>query len=136
MTFLISDPFVPSELDDEIDKIDLSSEYVWVYSCKLSSCLDQDKSWNLRSNFLPQLQEREKHETWATTFVARRAMEINWCYVTDSYLSSRVILDFRSRMLTSRSETTTSKIDNGKIIKGKDILKQMKMRKISWCRQM
>ena len=76
MAFLVSRPPVPSELNDEVDDADLSFGHIWAYLCKLPSCFDYDKFWNLRSNFLIHLQEREAHKTIATTPAARRAIEI------------------------------------------------------------
>lgn len=59
MTSLVSSPPVPSELDDEVDDADPPSGHAWAYRCKLPSCPDYGKSWNLRSNFLLHLQKRE-----------------------------------------------------------------------------
>lgn len=97
MTSLISDRPVPSELDDEVDDSDLSSRFVWAYLCKLPSCPDYGKTWNLRSNFHLHLQEQEEHRTSAATPGARRAVEIDWRYTTDPYLPPRAAPGFRSR---------------------------------------
>ena len=95
MTSLVSSPPVPSEFDDEVDDADLPVGYIWAYPCKLPSCPDYGKSWNLRSNFLLHLQEREAHGT--TTPAARCAIEIDLRYTTDPYLPPRAAPDFRSR---------------------------------------
>ena len=97
MTSLGSSLPVPSELDDEIDDADLPPGHIWAYPCKLPSCPDYGKSWNLRSNFLAHLNEREAHGTIATTPAARRAIEIEWRYTTDPHLPPRAAPDFRSR---------------------------------------
>jgi len=88
---------IPSELDDEVDDAALPFGHVWAYPCMLPSCPDYGKSWNLRSNFLLHLQEREAHMATAATPAARRAIEIEWRYITDPHLPSRAAPDFRSR---------------------------------------
>lgn len=132
MTFLVSSPPVPSELDDGVDDAYLPFGRIWAYPCKLPSCPDYGKSWNLRSNFLLHLQEREAHGASATTPAARRAIEIDWRYTTDPYLPPRVAPDFRSREDPDEQVWDYSfKDDNGKVITGKGTLKQMEMHKAS-----
>lgn len=96
MTSLISSPPVPSKLDDEVDDAYLPVGHIWAYPCKLPSCPDYGKSWQLRSNFLLHLQEQDAHRILPTTPAARRAMEIDWRYTTDPYLPPRAAPDFRS----------------------------------------
>ena len=136
MTSLVSGPPVSSELDDETNDADLPSGHIWAYLCKLPSCPDYGKSWNLRSNFLVYLQEREAHGTVATTTGARRAIEIEWRYTTDPYLPPRAALDFRSREDPNEQIWNYSfKDDTSKVITGRGILKQMEMHKALRCRQ-
>ena len=66
----------PSEFDDELDDSDLPRGHIRAYPCKLLSCPDYGKSWQLRSNFLAHLQDREAHRTTATTPAARRLIEL------------------------------------------------------------
>ncbi|KAL8725762.1 MAG: hypothetical protein Q9166_007162 [cf. Caloplaca sp. 2 TL-2023] len=135
MASLVSGPPVPSELDDEVDDADLPSGHIWAYPCKLPSCPDYGKSWNLRSNFLVHLQEREAHGTIATP-AARRAIEIEWRYTTDPYLPPRVAPDFRTWEDPDEQVWDYSfKDDTGKVITGGGTLKQMEMHKASRCRQ-
>jgi hypothetical protein len=94
------------------------------------------KSWNLRSNFLLHLQEREAHGTTATTPAARRAIEIEWRYTTDPHLPPLVAPGFRSREDPDEHIWVYSfKADTGKVISGRGTLKQMEMHKASLCRQ-
>jgi hypothetical protein len=88
---------IPSEFDDEIDDAGLPSGYIWAYPCKLPSCSDYGKSWSLRSNFLLHLKEEAAHMAMAATPAARRAIEIEWRYVTDIHLPPRAPPHFRSR---------------------------------------
>ena len=136
MTSLVSSLPLPSELDDEVDDADLPSGHIWAYPCKLPSCPDYGKSWNLRSNFLLHLQEREAHGTSATTPTARRAIEIDWRYTTDPYLPPRAAPDFRSREDPDEQVWDYSvRNDNGKVITGRGTLKQTKIHKASRCLQ-
>lgn len=48
---------------------------IWAYPCKLSSCPDFGKSWQLRSNFLLHLQEEEAHRILVITPAKRRTIE-------------------------------------------------------------
>lgn len=88
---------IPSEVDDEVDGALLPHGEVWAYPCKLASCPDYGKSWQLRSTFLCHLQEQEAHMASATTPAARRAIELKWRYVTDPHLPPREAPFFRSR---------------------------------------
>ncbi|KAF2188513.1 hypothetical protein K469DRAFT_703083 [Zopfia rhizophila CBS 207.26] len=136
MTSLVSSPPVPSELDDEVDDAYLPFGHIWAYPYKLPSCPDYGKSWNLRSNFLLHLQERKAHGTSATTPATRRAIEIDWRYITDPYLPPRAAPDFRSREDPDEQVWDYSfKDDNGKAIRGRGTLKQMEMHKASRCLQ-
>lgn len=136
MASLLSNPHVPSELDDEIDDSYLPFGYIWAYLCKLPLCPDYGKSWNLRSNFLLHLQEREAHGTSATTPAARRVIEIDWRYATDPHLPPRAAPDFRSREDPDEHVWHCSfKDDNRKVITGRGTLKQMEMYKASRCLQ-
>jgi hypothetical protein len=80
---------VPSELDDEVDDADLPSGHIWAYPCKLPSCPDYGKTWNLRSNFLVHLQEREAHMIIATAPAARRVIGIEWRYPLGGRIAHR-----------------------------------------------
>jgi hypothetical protein len=136
MTSLVSSAPVPSELDDEVDNAELPSGHIWAYPCKLPSCPDYGKSWQLRSNFLAHFQEREAHGTTATTPAARRAIEIEWRYTTDPYLPPRAAPDFRSREDPDEQVWNYSfKDDTGKVINSMGTMKQMEMHKASLCRQ-
>ena len=137
MASIVPAPPVPSESDDEVDDSDLPSGHVWAYPCKLLSCPDYGKSWRLRSNFLDHLwEEREAHGTTATTPAARRAIEIEWRYMTDPCLPPRAAPDFRSREDPEEQVWNYNfKDDTGKVITGRGTLKQMEMRKASRCRQ-
>lgn len=132
MTTLAFNSPVPSEFDDEVDDAELRAEHIWAYPCKLSSCPDYGKSWNLRSNFLLHLQEREAHGTTATTPAARRAIEIEWRYTTDPHLPPRAAPDFRPREDPDEHIWVYSfKDDIGKVISGRGTMKQMEMHKLS-----
>ena len=137
MTSSVSSPPAPSELDDEADDADLPSGHIWAYPCKLPSCPDYVKSWNLRSNFLVHLHEREAHGAVATTPAACRAIEIEWRYTTDPSLPPlRVAPDFRPREDPNEQVWDYSfKDDTGKVVTGKGTLKQMEILKASRCRQ-
>ena len=63
----------------------------------LCSCPDHGKSWQLRSNFLAHLQNREAHIPTASTPAARPSIELAWRYATDPYLPPRATPGFRSR---------------------------------------
>jgi hypothetical protein len=131
MTSSVSIPPVPSEFDDEANDADLPSGPAWAYLCKLPSCPDYGKSWNLRSNFLLHLQKREAHGTLATTPAARRAIEIDWRYTTDLYLPPRAAPDFRSREDPDEQVWNYSFRDNnGRVITGRGIQSQMEMHKV------
>jgi hypothetical protein len=128
MSSLVSSPPVPSELDDEVDDADLPSGHTWAYPCKLPSCPDYGKSWELRSNFLLHLRGREAHEASATTPAARRAIEIDWRYTTDPYLPARAAPDFRSREDPNEHVWNYSfKDKNGRVITGRGTQEQMGM---------
>ena len=130
MTSSVSSPPVPSEFDDEVDDADLPSGHVWAYPCKLPSCPDYGKSWNLRSHFLHYLQKREAHRTSATTPAARRAIEIDWWYTTDLYLPPRAAPDFRSREDPNEQVWNYSFGDNnGRVITGRGTQSQIEMHK-------
>jgi hypothetical protein len=45
----------PSEFDDEVDDSDLPSGHIWAYPCKLLSCPDYGKSWQLASEVCDEL---------------------------------------------------------------------------------
>lgn len=123
---------IPSELDDDVDNVDLPTGHIWAYPCKLSSCPDYGKSWILRSNFLLHLQEREAHSSSATTPAARRAIEIDWRYITDPYLPPRAAPNFRSREDPAEQIWTYSfKDDCGHVISGQGTLEQMSDHKAS-----
>ncbi|KAF2477206.1 uncharacterized protein BDR25DRAFT_44265 [Lindgomyces ingoldianus] len=108
----------------------------WAYSCKLSSCPDYGKPWQLRSNFLTHLQERKAHGPTATTPAARRAIEIEWRYTTDPYLPPRAPPDFRSREDPEEQVCDySSKDDTGKVITGRGTLEEMEMHKALRCHQ-
>jgi hypothetical protein len=109
MTSLVSSPPVPSELDDEVDDTYLPVGHVWAYPCKLPSCPDYGKSWQLRSNFLLHLQEQDVHRILPTTPAARRAIEIDWRYTTDPYLPSRpptFVLTLRTQFIIIKEDST------------------------------
>ena len=132
MTSLVSSPPVPSELDDEVDDAYLPVGHIWAYPCKLPSCPDYGKSWQLRSNFLLHLQEQDAHRTLLTTPAARRAIEIDWRYTTDPYLPPRAAPDFRSREDPDEQVWDYSfKDGNGKVVSGRGTMKQMEMHKTS-----
>lgn len=136
MTSLVSGPAVPSELNDEADDVDLPSGHIWAYPCKLLSCPDYGKSWNLRSNFLEHLHEREAHGTVASTPAARRAIEMEWRYTTDPCLPPRAAPNFHSRKDPDEQVWDYSfRDDTGKVIIGRCTLKPMEMPKDSRCRQ-
>lgn len=132
MTSLVSSPPVPSELNDEVDDAELPVGQKWAYPCKLPSCPDYGKSWQLRSNFLLHLQESGAHGS-ATTPATRRAIEIAWRYTTDPYLPPRAAPDFRSR--EGPAWDYHFKDNNGNVITGRGTLEQMKMHKASRCLQ-
>lgn len=130
MTSLASSPPVPSELDDEVDDVELPSGHIWAYPCKLPSCPDYGKSWQLRRNFLLHLQEREAHEATATTPAARRAIEIKWRYATDPYLPPRAAPDFRSREDPDEQVWNYGFKDNtGNVMNGSGTIKQIEIHK-------
>ena len=117
---------VPSEFDDEIDDADLPPGYIWAYPCKLSSCPDYGKSWQLRSNFMLHLMEQEAHEPFAKTPAARRATELDRRYTTDPDLPPRAAPNFRSREDPREHIWTYSFKDvNGKTITARGTLEQM-----------
>ncbi|KAF2808242.1 uncharacterized protein BDZ99DRAFT_49956 [Mytilinidion resinicola] len=93
----MTETLIPSEIDDEVDDAGLPSGHMWAYPCKLPSCPDYGKSWQLRSNFLAHLQEQEAHISTATTPTARRSLELAWRYSTDPHLPTRAAPGFRSR---------------------------------------
>lgn len=136
MTSSASGPPVPSELDDELDDANLPFGHIWAYPCKLPSCPDYGKSWNLRSNFLLHLHEREAHRTISKTPAERRAVELEWRYTTDPYMPPQVAPHFRSREHPDEHVWNYSfKDDTGKVISGRGTLRQMEMHKASRCRQ-
>jgi len=136
MTTSNTNPPIPSELDDEVDDADLPSGHIWAYPCMLPSCPDYGKSWNLRSNFLVYLQEREAHITTATTPAARRAIEIAWWYTTDPYLPPGEPPDFGSREDPDEQVWAYGfKDDTGKVITCTGTLKQTEMDMASRRRQ-
>ncbi|KAJ8128708.1 hypothetical protein O1611_g4930 [Lasiodiplodia mahajangana] len=127
MTAMNTNPPVPSELDDEVDDALLPSGRGWAYPCKLSSCPDYGKSWRLRSNFLLHLQEREAHMAAATP-AARRAIEIEWRYITDPNLPPRAAPEFRPREDPQEHIWTYSFKDNtGRMVQRQGTQKQMEM---------
>jgi hypothetical protein len=136
MSSLVSSPPVPSELDDEVDDADLPARHTWAYPCKLPSCPDYGKSWQLRSHFLLHLQEREAHGTSATTPAARRAIEIDWRYTTDPHLPPRAAPDFRSREDPDEQVWNYGfKDNNGRVITGRGTQKQMEMHRARYLQE-
>lgn len=128
MASTISKREIPSELDDEVDDAELSSGHIWAYPCKLVQCPDYGKSWQLRSNFLAHLQEREAHAATASTPTERRAIETKWRYTTDPHLPPRAAPAFRPREDPEEQVWTYGFKDNtGKVINGMGTLKQMAM---------
>ncbi|KAI1121627.1 hypothetical protein F5Y10DRAFT_255912 [Nemania abortiva] len=126
MTTMNTDPHVPSEFDDEVDDALLPSGRGWAYPCKLPSCPDYGKSWRLRSNFLLHLQEREAH--MATTPAARRAIEVEWRYITDPNLPPRAAPGFRPREDPEEQIWTYNIKDNtGRMVQRIGTQRQMEM---------
>ncbi|KAH6646519.1 hypothetical protein BKA67DRAFT_579887 [Truncatella angustata] len=125
MTTKNTDLSVPSEFDDEVDDALLPPGRMWAYPCKLASCPDYGKSWQLRSNFLLHLQEREAH-IGATTPTARRAVEIEWRYPTDPDLPPRAPPEFRPQEDADEQAWTYSfKNGTGRAIHGTCTQSQM-----------
>lgn len=117
---------IPSELDDEVDEAALPFEHVWAYPCKLSSYPDYGKTWTLRSNFLLHLQEREAHMETAATPIARRAIELEWRYVTNLHLPPCAAPDFRSQEDPKEQIWTYSFRDNtGRVLTRTGTQRQM-----------
>lgn len=126
----------PSEFDDEVDGSDLPSGHIWAYPCKLLSCPEYGKSWQLRSNFLAYLQDQEAHLPTATTPTARRSIELAWQYTTDPYLPPRAVPGFRSREDPDEQVWSYGfKYDRGKVITGMGTLKEMEIHKAALRRQ-
>lgn len=120
----------PSEFDDEVDESDIPPEHIWVYPCKLLSCPDYGKSWQLRSNFLAHLQDREAHIITATTPAARRSIELAWRYATDPDLPPRAAPGFRSREDPDEQVWDYGfKDDSGKVITGTGTLEEVEIHK-------
>ncbi|KAI0099682.1 hypothetical protein GGR51DRAFT_534777 [Nemania sp. FL0031] len=118
---------VPSEIDDEVDDALLPSGHRWAYPCKLPACPEYGKSWLLRSNFLLHLQQHEAHMA-TTTPAARRAIEIEWRYITDPHLPPRAAPDFRSREDPEEQIWTYSIRDiTGRMVGRRGTQKQMEM---------
>ena len=119
-------PHTPSEFDDEIDDAALPFGYAWAYPCKLPSCPDYGKSWLLRSNFLLHLQEQEMHLAVTATPSARRAIEVEWRYVTDLHLPPRAAPGFRSRAEPGEQIWTYSiRTDTGRVLTRTGTQRQM-----------
>lgn len=128
------EPQIPSELDDEIDDAALPCGQICAYPCKLPSCLDYGKSWQLRSNFLAHLQENEAHAATASTPAARRATEIEWRYTTDPHLPPRTAPAFHSREDPEEHIWAYSLKDkSGKVINGTGTMKQIEEHRASLC---
>lgn len=126
MTNSNPDSLTPSEFDDEIDDAVLPSRQMWAYPCKLPSCPDYGKSWQLRSNFLAHLQDREAHAPTATTPAARRSIELKWRYTTNPHLPPQAAPSFRSREDPEGHVWDYGFRDNtGKLITGRGTLKEM-----------
>ena len=115
---------IPSELDDEADDAELPPGHMWVYPCKLPSCPDYGKSWQLRSNFLFHLMKQaEEHGASATTPAARRAIEMNWRYSAD-----RAAEGFRA---DEEVWEYSIRDGNGKVVSGRGTLVQAEMHRAS-----
>ncbi|KAL8889457.1 MAG: hypothetical protein Q9192_006018 [Flavoplaca navasiana] len=130
MTSPISNHPIPSELDDEVDDADLPPGLIWAYPCKMPSCPDYGKAWQLQSNFLSHLNEREAHSAISTTPTARRAIEIDWRYATDPDLPPRVAPRFRPREDPEKDVWNYSfKDDLGRVVSGRGTVEQMESHK-------
>lgn len=132
MTCSISTPTIPSEYDDEVDEASLPWGQIWAYPCKLALCPDYGTTWTLRSNFILHLYEEEAHGISAATPAARRAIELNWRYMTDLHLPPRAAPNFRSREDPEEHVWKYSFRDgNGKVVSGQGTLRQMERHKAS-----
>ena len=76
MTSSVSGPPLPSEFDNKVNDVDLPSGHISAYPCKLPSCPDYSKTWNLQSNFLVHLQGQKAHMTTVTVPAVQRAIGI------------------------------------------------------------